>query len=416
MTTGHCARENRRVARNLYQMTLISVRFSQPIYLGDRIAVVAVTSPSAAQLPADAEKDGTAQRDIEVLKQVTHLFLSNVERLREAQIGALDDVLLPVIGRAEAEALVHLSEALCTTNLAPARTVRELAFHDNPEIAAPILQNSSRLSESELIEIAMTKGQQHLLAIAGRQTLNEAVTDALMRRGDGEVSNALARNAGAKFSECGYATLVGRAEADEYLTERLGLRLDLPANLLLELITKATDIVRARFLTASRPVAQGKRPAAGAQSRPAGPKKDYTEVLSSLSALNRAGKLNDSAVNRFAVRSEHDNLIAALALKTEVDTDTIAALLESDRLYALIVACKAARLDWATAKMIIHHRPNCPPVSHKELEQGRAVFDGILLSVAQWTIRFGADRMHGKKLDLGAQAPLVPAASPPKKG
>ncbi len=50
-------------------MTLISVRFSQPIYLGDRIAVVAVTSPSAAQLPADAEKDGTAQRDIEVLKQ-----------------------------------------------------------------------------------------------------------------------------------------------------------------------------------------------------------------------------------------------------------------------------------------------------------------------------------------------------------
>ena len=262
MIIGRCARENRRVVRNLYRMTidLRPIPADRSILEPER-AVVAVTSPNAVEVAASAEKDGTAQRDIEVLKQVTHLFLSNVERLRESQIGALDELLLPMIGRAEAEALVHLSEALCTTNLAPNRTVRELAFHDNPEIAAPVLQNSSRLTESELIEIASTKSQRHLLAIAGRPALNETLTDALLRQGDSNVSNALARNAGAKFSECGYATLVGRAESDENLTEKLGLRLDLPANLLLELITKATDIVRARFLTASRPVAPRKGPA-----------------------------------------------------------------------------------------------------------------------------------------------------------
>ena len=379
--------------------------------------VGAVSTNAVGELTAAAE-DPLPQRDIEVLRQVTDLFLSNLDRLRDAQIGALDELLVPLIGRAEAEALVHLSEALCTTSLAPARTVRELAFHDNPEIAAPVLQNSDRLTKSDLIEIALTKSQQHLLAIAGRQALDETLTDALMRRGDSDVSNALARNSGARFSECGYATLVGRAETDEGLTEKLGLRLDLPAILLLELIVKATDIVRARFLTASRPVAQGKNPTGSTEAaiRPARPRKDYTQVLSSLSALNRAGKLNDSAVNRFAVRSEHDNLVAALALKTEVDAETIATLLESDRLYALIVACKAARLDWATAKMIIHHRPDCPPVTHRELEQARAIFDGVLLSVAQWTIRFGADRITGKKLDSGAAAPPAPSANPSAKG
>ncbi len=74
-----------------------------------------------------------------------------------------------------------------------------------------------------------------------------------MRFGDVNVSNALARNPGARFSECGYATLVGRAERDEGLAEKLGVRLDIPGSLLRELIGKVADVVRARFLTAPRP-------------------------------------------------------------------------------------------------------------------------------------------------------------------
>ena len=125
------------------------------------------------------------------------------------------------------------------------------------------------------IEIAKTHSQQHLLAICDRKTLSEALTDVLMRLGDVNVSNALARNAGAKFSECGYATLVGRAERDESLTEKLGLRLDLPANLLREILSKAADIVLARFLTAPRPTVQRKGQAAVARGeQTARPAKD----------------------------------------------------------------------------------------------------------------------------------------------
>ena len=68
--------------------------------------------------------------------------------------------------------------------------------------------------------------------------------------------------------------------------------------------------------------------------------------------------------------------------------------MRSDRLYGLIVACKAARLDWSTTRMIVHNRPGCLPVTKRELEQGREIFDGLLLSIAQWTLRFGADRMQ----------------------
>ena len=218
-----------------------------------------------------------------------------------------------------------------------------------------------------------------------------------MRRGDANVSNALAHNPGATFSECGYATLVGRAERDERLTEKLGLRLDMPASLLRELLAMATDVVRARFLTAPRPTARDQRsaPAAAAKARR---KIDYTQALSQVAALGRAGKLNDQTMNRFAVSGEYTNVVAALSLKTDVKTEVIEPLIESDRLYALIVTCKAARLDWSTARTIVSNRPGCPPATQRELEQGRAISDGLLLSVAQWTIRFGSDRILNNRV------------------
>ena len=339
-----------------------------------------------------AVKAGSPERGDRILRQVTNLFLSNVDRLGEAQMGVLDDVLVRLIDRTEAESLIQLSEALCKIELAPVETIRRLAFHSDALVAAPILRHSSRVSEKDLVEIAKTHGQQHLLAIAERRTLNEALTDTLMRRGDANVSNALAHNPGAAFSECGYATLVGRAERDEGLTEKLGLRLDIPANLLRELLARATDVVRARFLTAPRPVTRERQPV-GATTERARNKVDYTQALNKVVALNRAGKLNNSTVNRFAVAGEYTNVLAAISSMTDVKIEAIEPLIDSDRLYGLIVACRAARLDWSTTTMIVRNRPGCPPVTRRELEQGREVFDGLLLSIAQWTFRFGSDRI-----------------------
>ena len=204
-----------------------------------------------------AEKDGP-EHDAQILGQVTNLFLSNVDHLNEFQIAAVDGVLAQLIGRVEAATVIHLGEALSTLDRAPRQTIRILAFHSDPLVAAPVLRKSNCLSDKDLLEIAKTRGQQHLLAISDRKTLSEALTDALMRFGDVNVSNALARNAGANFSECGYATLVGRAERDESLAEKVGLRLDLPGNLLRELLGKVADVVLARFLTAPRPVVREK--------------------------------------------------------------------------------------------------------------------------------------------------------------
>jgi uncharacterized protein (DUF2336 family) len=358
-----------------------------------------------------AEEDGP-EHDARIFGEVTDLFLSNVGRLGDSQIAAVDGVLAHLVGRVEAETVIQLSEALATIDRAPVQTVRKLALHEQPQVAAPVLRSSVCLSDADLIEVVKNRSQQHLLAICERKALNEALTDALMRFGDVKVSNALAHNTGARFSECGYATLVGRAEKDEGLAEKLGVRLDIPGNLLRELLGKVADVVRARFLTAPRPVARPKAQTSAGSAAPPRKKVDYTEAHNEVVMLNRTGKLNDSIVNRFAVRGEYVLVVAAIALKADVKPEAIEPLLEPDRVYGLIVACKAARLTWSTTTMIVRNRPNCPPSTDRELEQCVAVYETLLLSVAQWTIRWGSDQLLAKKGEpVAAAAPAKQSRS-----
>jgi uncharacterized protein (DUF2336 family) len=363
-----------------------------------------VTSKTLIAELDDAVTGASPERRAQILKQMMDLCLSDFRRRGEAHTDVFDEIFVRLIEHLEVEAAARLGGILSEADTAPQQALRRLAFHDDPSVAGPVLTGSLRLSETDLIAIANTRGPQHLLAIARRNNLDEALTDALIRRGNAEVSNALAQNGVARFSECGYATLVGRAERDEGLMEKLGLRLDMPGSLLRELLASATDAVRARFLTAPRPLIRNKTqvPVEVVSINPES-LKDYTQAHNEMVALNRAGKLNDSTVNRFAVRSEYTNVAAALAFMSDVNIETIHPLFNGDRLYGLIVACKAARLNWSTTTMIIRNRPACPAATTHEFEQCLEVFQALSLSVAQWTIRYGADRIAAKsKKPVGA--------------
>jgi hypothetical protein len=115
--------------------------------------------------------------------------------------------------------------------------------------------------------------------------------------------------------------------------------------------------------------------------------------------LNRAGKLGDQTINRFAIQGEYSNVIAALSLLSTVKIEAVEPLIRNPRPDGLIVACRASRLDWSTTVMILRNRPNCAPLSKQELEQGKEVFETLSLSAAQRTIRFWSARGSAKKAD-----------------
>src|SRR5205809_6617279 len=114
--------------------------------------VTAVLPELITQLNA-AVKSGSPERGDRILKQVTSLFLSNVDRLGQAQIGLLDDVLVRLFECSDATSLAHLSETLSGIELAPPVTVGRLAFHNDPLVATPALKTSRRLSDQDRFEL-----------------------------------------------------------------------------------------------------------------------------------------------------------------------------------------------------------------------------------------------------------------------
>ena len=340
-----------------------------------------------------AVKVGTPEKRVDTLRRVTSLFLEGSDRLNEQQISVFDDVLVRMIERVENKALVQLSKTLAPVDNAPIEVIRRLSRHDEIKIAAPVLTQSTRLPQSDLVDLAKYRGQGHLLAISERASLPEALTDVLIERGDASVHHTLARNSGAQFSETGFAALVKESEGDEKLAEKLGLRLDIPLGLLRRLFLRATDLVRSRLLASAPPENQEKIQRALASiadevGRPAINPRDFVRADSVVLELNRRGKLTEGVLAEFVRERQYEEMTATLALFCGVKSNLIERLLKKIPHDGVILACKAAKLHWPTVRVILEARFTHHSPSDQELLHAKDAFIELSQAAAQRSIRF----------------------------
>ena len=353
---------------------------------------------ASAELIAELEataRDGAPERRSRILQGVAQLFLSlsAAGSLNPDQVAVFDSVLLRLMERMDPRRLAELSGALAEIAPAPQATVRRLARHESASVATPVLLKSPSLTDADLIDIATHFGQQHLVAISNRPSLNEALTDAILKHAGKEAARVLARNPSAWFSALGFAALLILAERDDHVAESLGSRPDLPDASLKKLLTRTTEVVRARLLKSATPEVRERVKsvlqdnAVPAEVPKSGASDDYTAAKAAIVVLNKSGKLNDSSVNRFAIRREYPNVIAALSLLSGATIETIAPLMEEDDGSGLVIACRGSRLNWQTTAAVLNNR-RVPPLPKEQLEQSRQVFEMLYVSAAQYTIRF----------------------------
>jgi uncharacterized protein (DUF2336 family) len=199
---------------------------------------------------------GSPERREKTLRRITTLFLDGAGQFNDDHLGLFDLVFNRLIVGAEVKLRTELSHRLAPLGTVPAEVVRRLAHDDDIAVAGPVLARSRQLAEADLVTIARTQDEAHLLAIAGRGRIAEAVTDVLVRRGDREVAHRLADNPGARLSERGFFTLVERAKTDSVLAEKVALRTDIPARLFRDLLLAANPLVQQRLLASATPEMQ----------------------------------------------------------------------------------------------------------------------------------------------------------------
>lgn len=331
-----------------------------------------------------------------ILSGIVQLLTGSGDRSQELLSGVVDGVLLRLTERVEARALVQLSTTLADLTMAPPETLRRLASHDDPDVACPVLLKSQALSAADLAVIAASCGEPHQRAIATRNCVEPDVTEALIKRG-GAICLELIKNPGTIFSEAAYAALIARAEQDDEIAKALALRPGTP------------DLVVRRLLSASpaktapaKPSTSSVPPAQAAAPIPPKPPSsaDYTSARPEIVALNRIGKLNDSTVNRFAIRGETANLFTALSVLSGAPIEIVEHVMNDDDCEGLVMACRASRLNWATTLAILSNRSGVR-LSFAERERAQHIFETLLLSTSQWTVRWGEIAAGANTSDQG---------------
>ena len=175
-----------------------------------------------------------------------------------------------------------------------------------------MLEHSQRLDSDTLMATARTKSQQHLLAISRRNSLDEALTDVLVERGDKSVVLSTAGNPGARFSDTGYAQLTTRSEGDDELAACVGLRRDIPRHHLMRLLVKASHTVRQK-LEAANPSMSAliedavSEAAATVLGKASVVERNYAAARSHVGSLRAGGRLNENEVADFARTNQFED-------------------------------------------------------------------------------------------------------------
>ena len=196
---------------------------------------------------------GLTKRQLRALTRITDLFVAGSGRHSKQQIELFDEVFKTLVAVIELKTRIKLARHLATiSECAGERWFAHLPSTTPSRVAAPVLSQSTALSDADLVVSASTQGQGHLYAIAQRRTISEAITEILIERGEPNVVHTVAKNAGARFSDGSFRELVMRAGDDAQLALHVGMRHDIPRHHFLKLLETASASVCAEIVAATR--------------------------------------------------------------------------------------------------------------------------------------------------------------------
>lgn len=351
----------------------------------------------------DSIARGTSEKRVETLRRVTDLFLVDPSALSESHVEVFDVVIARLTAAIETRARAELADRLADAPNAPPGVIRSLA-HDDIMVARPVLARSDRLSDQDLVSIAVAKGRDHMLAISERSELSENVTDVLVTRGDQVVAHAVASNTSAKLSSRGVGALIDKAKADEALSALLSQRVDIEAEQMRTLVAIAKEAARQR-LSAGGHDTDGARLNQAIESsadhvgeryvaatatpapRKDGLQFDYSAAMKEIAERHDHGELDEFDVVAYAEAMDTQRLICTVSLLSHVSLATAERLFLGSDLDLLLIVCKAQNWAWSTAKALLKMRGE-DKVGPRQIEKAMESYDQLTHATAQRVLRF----------------------------
>ncbi len=339
-------------------------------------------------------KEPSSEKRRELLREITDLFMVQPHDYSESEKGHFGEIIGTIATKMEVEVRKSLATQMSKVTSAPHALVKQLAT-DEIVIAQPILTHSSVLNDEDLMDIASKLSQDHLLAISHRDTLSEAVGDALVQSGDDMVLAGLASNEGAQLSRQAMETMVDRAENNELLHKPIAMREDLPPDLLNEMYFFVSSKIRQHIMETNAKVDERVLDLALTQSRKNlsqnslfSDMDEYAEAEKYITQLERFKELNERKLVELYTKKKFNEFFVGMSRLADMDIRTVKRIMADSSCDALAIVCRAMSFDRSTFSALALQ----PGINGKKRDTSiHAVVEGynqIPIDTAQRTIRF----------------------------
>jgi len=118
------------------------------------------------------------------------------------------------------------------------------------------------------------------------------------------------------------------------------------------------------------------------------PERDFARAEEIVKRMKGLNQLDEAAIVRFAEAARFDEVVAALAILTNVPTAMVAKVIEGHRADLVLIPCKAAGLNWPAVGTILTHRPVKPRIDERTLKIALRDYGKLSVETAQRTLRF----------------------------
>lgn len=215
----------------------------------------------------DLARVNTSDERRELLRGITDMFLGNPAERSDTECMLFDEVVSAVVRDMQSNVKAELSRKLSKSTSPISKTLKSFAMDDDIEVARPVLESSTVLSDEDLIEVITSRTQEHILAISKRVGVSESVSGAIVDHGTEHVIASLLENHTARIGRESMEKVAEKAQNSTLLQRKFVGRDDVPLDLLNELVLIVEKDLRDEIMNRFSGVSEQELEAALARSR-----------------------------------------------------------------------------------------------------------------------------------------------------
>lgn len=287
----------------------------------------------------------SSDKRFELMNAVTDMFLENERDRTPSELDLFGDVFTRLLNDMDDEGKVKISTKFAHVNDTPKTFAMALIYQD-ANVAAPMLEFSGVLDDTDLVNAAKLTSTEHRVAIAKRIAVSTVVTDTLISYGETTVLHTIGQNVTANISNNGFKFMVKSSPDDGELLAILLQRDDLPKDIKTLLphlgggvLPKVARVADAHSKNQMQDLIDRSH-----EEREAKQKTDNMDIVSKLDIVNqvRANEMSfEQAIIRLATNMQDEDLAQLISEYENIDLAFVKKALTKNNGELISILCRA---------------------------------------------------------------------------